>query len=118
MSYSEILLDHALNPRNIGEFTSNENYLEGRVGSEASGNIIQMRIKINDNKIEDVRIKIYGNPATIAAASWIGEEIKGKTVSEALAINSQNIAKALELPAVKMHCALLAEDVVKASLMA
>ncbi|TFH14835.1 Fe-S cluster assembly scaffold protein NifU [Candidatus Bathyarchaeota archaeon] len=107
--YSEKVLDHFKNPRNVGELKDADG--EGTVGNPVCGDMMTMYIKVKDNKIEDVKFKTFGCGAAIATSSMTTELAKGKTLDEALKISRQDVADALDgLPPVKMHCSNLAAD--------
>jgi nitrogen fixation NifU-like protein len=107
--YSEKVLDHFKNPRNVGEIDDADS--EGTVGNPVCGDMMTMYIKINNNKIEDIKFKTFGCGAAIATSSMTTELAKGKTLEEALEITRQDVADALDgLPPVKMHCSNLAAD--------
>ncbi len=107
--YSEKVLDHFKNPRNVGELKDADG--EGTVGNPVCGDMMTMYIKVKDNKIEDVKFKTFGCGAAIATSSMTTELAKGKTLDEALKISRQDVADALDgLPLVKMHCSNLAAD--------
>jgi len=107
--YSEKVLDHFKNPRNVGELKDADG--EGTVGNPVCGDMMTMYIKVKDNKIEDVKFKTFGCGAAIATSSMTTELAKGKTLDEALEISRQDVADALDgLPLVKMHCSNLAAD--------
>ena len=117
MAYSEKVIDHYENPRNVGSFDNNdENVGSGMVGAPACGDVMKLQIKVNDEGIiEDARFKTYGCGSAIASSSLITEWVKGKSLDDALAIKNSEIAEELELPPVKIHCSILAEDAVKAA---
>lgn len=107
--YSEKVLDHFKNPRNVGEMEDAD--AEGTVGNPVCGDMMTMYIKVSDEKIEDIKFKTFGCGAAIATSSMTTELAKGKTLDEAMNISKQNVADALEgLPPVKMHCSNLAAD--------
>lgn len=113
--YSEKVLDHFTNPRNVGELPDANGV--GEVGNARCGDIMKMYLKINDNIIEDVRFKTFGCGAAIATSSIATEMIKGKTVGEALSLTNRAVVEALDgLPPAKLHCSVLAEQAVKAAL--
>ena len=114
--YSEKVMDHFANPRNVGEIENAD--AVGEVGNATCGDIMKMYLKINDNEvIEDVKFKTFGCGAAIATSSMATELIKGKTVKEALELTNSAVVEALEgLPAVKVHCSVLAEEAVKSAL--
>ncbi|EIQ19192.1 nifU-like protein [Shigella flexneri K-315] len=116
MAYSEKVIDHYENPRNVGSFDNNdENVGSGMVGAPACGDVMKLQIKVNDEGIiEDARFKTYGCGSAIASSSLVTEWVKGKSLVEAQAIKNTDIAEELELPPVKIHCSILAEDAIKA----
>ncbi len=118
MAYSEKVLDHYENPRNVGKFdTQDPNVGTGMVGAPACGDVMRLQIKVNDaGVIEDARFKTYGCGSAIASSSLLTEWVKGKTLEEAQQIKNQEIADELELPPVKVHCSVLAEDAIKAAI--
>ncbi|HPB77025.1 MAG TPA: Fe-S cluster assembly scaffold IscU [Chromatiaceae bacterium] len=118
MAYSEKVLDHYENPRNVGNFdTSDPSIGTGMVGAPACGDVMRLQIKVNDaGVIEDARFKTYGCGSAIASSSLLTEWVKGKTLAEALEIKNQQIADELALPPVKVHCSVLAEDAIKAAI--
>lgn len=117
MAYSEKVLDHYENPRNVGSFTKeDEGVGTGMVGAPACGDVMKLQIKVGaDGVIEDARFKTYGCGSAIASSSLVTEWVKGKTVDEALDIKNTQIAEELALPPVKIHCSILAEDAIKAA---
>ena len=118
MAYSEKVLDHYENPRNVGNFdTTDPSIGTGMVGAPACGDVMRLQIKVNDaGVIEDARFKTYGCGSAIASSSLLTEWVKGKTLAEALEIKNQQIADELALPPVKVHCSVLAEDAIKAAI--
>ncbi|HIA5865219.1 Fe-S cluster assembly scaffold IscU [Escherichia coli] len=118
MAYSEKVIDHYENPRNVGSFDNNdENVGSGMVGAPACGDVMKLQIKVNDEGIiEDARFKTYGCGSAIASSSLVTEWVKGKSLDEAQAIKNTDIAEELELPPVKIHCSILAEDAIKATI--
>ncbi|ELF1402069.1 Fe-S cluster assembly scaffold IscU [Escherichia coli] len=118
MAYSEKVIDHYENPRNVGSFDNNdENVGSGMVGAPACGDVMKLQIKVNDEGIiEDARFKTYGCGSAIASSSLVTEWVKGKSLDEAQAIKNTDIAEELELPPVKIHCSILAEDSIKAAI--
>ena len=116
MAYSEKVIDHYENPRNVGSFDNNdENVGSGMVGAPACGDVMKLQIKVNDEGIiEDARFKTYGCGSAIASSSLVTEWVKGKSLDEAQAI--KNTDEELELPPVKIHCSILAEDAIKAAI--
>ena len=118
MAYSEKVIDHYENPRNVGTFDKEASDIgTGMVGAPACGDILRLQIKVNDaGIIEDARFKAYGCGSAIASSSLITEWVKGKSLEEAGAIKNSDIAEELELPPVKVHCSILAEDAIKAEI--
>ena len=117
MAYSDKVIDHYENPRNVGTFDKNDASVgTGMVGAPACGDVMRLQIKVNDEGIiEDAKFKTYGCGSAIASSSLITEWVKGKSLDDALAIKNSEIAEELELPPVKIHCSILAEDAVKAA---
>ena len=117
MAYSDKVIDHYENPRNVGTFDKNDESVgTGMVGAPACGDVMRLQIKVNDEGIiEDAKFKTYGCGSAIASSSLISEWVKGKSLDDALAIKNSEIAEELELPPVKIHCSILAEDAVKAA---
>jgi len=118
MSYSDKVLDHLENPRNVGSMDkSDDNVGTGLVGAPACGDVLKLQLKINDNgMIEDAKFKTFGCGSAIASSSLITTMVKGIHVEEALDISNAEIAKELSLPPVKIHCSVLAEDAIKAAI--
>lgn len=118
MAYSEKVIDHYENPRNVGSFDNNDpNIGSGMVGAPACGDVMKLQIKVSDEGIiEDARFKTYGCGSAIASSSLITEWVKGKSLDEAQRISNMHIAEELELPPVKIHCSILAEDAIKAAI--
>ena len=118
MAYSEKLLDHYENPRNIGSLDKNsEDVGTGLVGAPACGDVMKLQIKVGpDGLIEDAKFKTFGCGSAIASSSLVTEWVKGKTVDEAETIKNTDIARHLALPPVKIHCSVLAEDAIKAAI--
>ena len=118
MAYSEKVLDHYENPRNVGSFGKDEkNVGTGMVGAPACGDVMRLQIKVGDNGvIEDAVFKTYGCGSAIASSSLLTEWVKGKTLDEAKAIKNTDIAEELALPPVKIHCSVLAEDAIQAAI--
>jgi len=113
--YSEKVMDHFMNPRNVGEIENAD--AVGQVGNPKCGDIMKMYLKINNNVIEDVKFKTFGCGSAIATSSMATEMIIGKTIDEALALTNRAVADALDgLPPVKMHCSVLAEQAVKSAI--
>jgi len=119
MAYSEKVLDHYENPRNVGKFDNgDESVGTGMVGAPACGDVMRLQIKVSDQGIiEDARFKTYGCGSAIASSSLLTEWVKGKTLHEAQQIKNQDIADELALPPVKVHCSVLAEDAIKAAIL-
>ena len=117
MAYSEKVVDHYENPRNVGSFAKDEeNVGTGMVGAPACGDVMKLQIKVNDKGvIEDARFKTYGCGSAIASSSLVTEWVKGKTLDQATTIKNTQIAEELALPPVKIHCSILAEDAIKAA---
>ena len=117
MAYSEKLIDHYENPRNIGSLDKNaEDVGTGLVGAPACGDVMKLQIKVGaDGRIEDARFKTYGCGSAIASSSLVTEWVKGKTLDQATEIKNTQIAQELSLPPVKIHCSILAEDAIKAA---
>ena len=118
MAYSEKLIDHYENPRNIGSFDKNsEEVGTGLVGAPACGDVMKLQIKVGaDGLIEDAKFKTFGCGSAIASSSLVTEWVKGKTLDEAGTIKNTDIARHLALPPVKIHCSVLAEDAIKAAI--
>ena len=117
MAYSDKVLDHYENPRNVGSLDKNDpNVGTGMVGAPACGDVMKLMIKVNDNGIiEDAKFKTYGCGSAIASSSLVTEWLKGRTIDEAYAIKNTAIAEELALPPVKIHCSVLAEDAIKSA---
>ena len=118
MAYSEKVIDHYENPRNVGSFGKDEEDIgTGMVGAPACGDVMKLQIKVNPNTgiIEDAKFKTYGCGSAIASSSLVTEWVKGKTLDEAGSIKNTEIAQELALPPVKIHCSILAEDAIKAA---
>ena len=118
MAYSEKVIDHYENPRNVGNLDKNDTHVgTGMVGAPACGDVMRLQIRVNDDGvIEDARFKTYGCGSAIASSSLVTEWLKGKNLDEAQAIKNSQIAEELELPPVKIHCSVLAEDAIKAAI--
>ena len=118
MAYSKQVLDHYENPRNVGvPDKDDENVGTGMVGAPACGDVMRLQIKINDDGvIEDARFKTYGCGSAIASSSLLTEWVKGKTLDEAANIKNTDIVEELELPPVKIHCSVLAEDAIRSAI--
>ncbi|OUS07935.1 Fe-S cluster assembly scaffold IscU [Gammaproteobacteria bacterium 42_54_T18] len=117
MAYSDKVLDHYENPRNVGAMDSEEESVgTGMVGAPACGDVMRLQIKVSDDGIiEDAKFKTYGCGSAIASSSLVTEWVKGKTLDEATEIKNTAIAEELALPPVKIHCSVLAEDAIKAA---
>jgi nitrogen fixation NifU-like protein len=118
MAYSDKVLDHFNNPRNVGSFNKNEDDIGvGLVGAPSCGDVLQLSIKVNKETgiISDAKFKTYGCGSAIASSSLVTEWVKGKTLDEAGALKNSEIAEELALPPVKIHCSILAEDAIKAA---
>ena len=117
MSYSDKVMDHYENPRNMGSFEKSDRSVgTGMVGAPACGDVMKLQIKVDaSGVIEDARFKTYGCGSAIASSSLVTEWVKGKTLDQALAIKNTEIAEELALPPVKIHCSILAEDAIKAA---
>ena len=117
MAYSEKVLDHYENPRNVGSFgKEDQGVATGMVGAPACGDVMKLQIKVGkDGVIEDAKFKTYGCGSAIASSSLVTEWVKGKTLDQALEIKNTQIAEELALPPVKVHCSILAEDAIKAA---
>ena len=117
MAYSDKVIDHYENPRNVGKFDIDDTVGTGMVGAPACGDVMKLQIKVDDNGIiRDARFKTYGCGSAIASSSLITEWVKGKTLDEAGTIKNSDIAQELALPPVKIHCSILAEDAIKAAI--
>ena len=118
MAYSEKVIDHYENPRNVGGFDKNDPTIAtGMVGAPACGDVMKLQLKIDANGIiEDAKFKTYGCGSAIASSSLVTEWVKGKSIDEATAITNMDIAEELALPPVKIHCSILAEDAIKAAI--
>jgi nitrogen fixation NifU-like protein len=119
MSYSEKVLDHYNNPRNVGSFDKNDPTVgTGMVGAPECGDVMKLQLKVNPETgiIEDARFKTFGCGSAIASSSLATEWVKGRTVDQALAIKNMEIVNELSLPPVKIHCSVLAEDAIKAAI--
>ena len=119
MAYSEKVVDHYNNPRNVGSFKKDEDDVgTGLVGAPECGDVMKLQIKIDEGSgvIEDAKFKTFGCGSAIASSSLATEWVKGKTLDEALAIKNTEIVKELSLPPVKIHCSVLAEDAIKAAI--
>jgi nitrogen fixation NifU-like protein len=118
MAYSDKVIDHYENPRNVGSLDKSDPTVgTGMVGAPACGDVMKLQIKVNDGIITDAKFKTYGCGSAIASSSLVTEWIKGKTLVEAATINNMHIAEELALPPVKIHCSILAEDAIKAAIL-
>lgn len=118
MAYSDKVIDHYENPRNVGNMDKDDHAVgTGMVGAPACGDVMRLQIKVGENGvIEDAKFKTYGCGSAIASSSLLTEWVKGKTLEEAAQIKNSEIAEELELPPVKIHCSVLAEDAIKAAI--
>ena len=118
MAYSDKVLDHYENPRNVGSFKKDDDGVgTGMVGAPACGDVMKLQIKVGkDGRIEDAKFKTYGCGSAIASSSLVTEWVKGKSLDEAMSIRNTHIAEELALPPVKIHCSILAEDAIKAAI--
>ena len=116
MAYSQSVIDHYENPRNVGSFAKDdEDVGTGMVGAPACGDVMKLQIKVQDGIITDARFKTYGCGSAIASSSLVTEWVKGQTLDQAATIKNSAIAQELSLPPVKIHCSILAEDAIKAA---
>ena len=116
MAYSDKVLDHYENPRNVGSFSNTDDTVgTGMVGAPACGDVMKLQIKVENGVITDARFKTYGCGSAIASSSLVTEWVKGRTLDEAEKIQNSEIAAELALPPVKIHCSILAEDAIKAA---
>ncbi|CAN1537634.1 IscU NifU homolog involved in Fe-S cluster formation [Burkholderiaceae bacterium] len=117
MAYSDKVIDHYENPRNVGSFAKGDDQVgTGMVGAPACGDVMKLQIRVNEQGIiEDAKFKTYGCGSAIASSSLVTEWVKGKTLDQALEIKNSLIAEELALPPVKIHCSILAEDAIKAA---
>ena len=117
MAYSEKVLDHYENPRNVGSYSKEEEGVGvGLVGAPSCGDVLKLSIKVQDGIITDAKFKTYGCGSAIASSSLVTEWVKGRTLDEAATIRNTDIATELALPPVKIHCSILAEDAIKAAI--
>ncbi|QCI21865.1 Fe-S cluster assembly scaffold IscU [Buchnera aphidicola (Hyadaphis tataricae)] len=118
MAYSKKVMDHYENPRNVGSFSNTDmNVGSGLVGAPACGDVMKLQIKVDENGIiQDACFKTYGCGSAIASSSLVTEWVKGKSIKEAATIKNTSIVEELELPPVKIHCSILAEDAIKAAI--
>jgi nitrogen fixation NifU-like protein len=116
MAYSDKVIDHYENPRNVGSFDKSDPSVgTGMVGAPACGDVMKLQIKVEDGIITDAKFKTYGCGSAIASSSLVTEWVKGRTLAEAASIKNSEIASELALPPVKIHCSILAEDAIKAA---
>ncbi len=117
MAYSDKVIDHYENPRNVGSLDKNDDSVgTGIVGAPACGDVMKLQIKVEDDVITDAKFKTYGCGSAIASSSLVTEWVKGMKVSDAMEIKNSQIAEELSLPPVKIHCSVLAEDAIKAAI--
>ena len=117
MAYSDKVLEHYENPRNVGTLDKeSESVGTGLVGAPACGDVMRLQIKVNNGVIEDAKFKTYGCGSAIASSSLVTEWIKGRTLEDAMKIKNKEIAEHLSLPPVKIHCSVLAEDAIRAAI--
>ena len=115
MAYSEKVIDHYENPRNVGKMEIDDTVGTGMVGAPACGDVMKLQIRVEDGVIVDAKFKTYGCGSAIASSSLVTEWVKGKTLEQAGSIKNAEIAEELSLPPVKIHCSILAEDAIKAA---
>jgi nitrogen fixation NifU-like protein len=115
MAYSDKVIDHYENPRNVGKMDIDDTVGTGMVGAPACGDVMKLQIKVQDGIIQDAKFKTYGCGSAIASSSLVTEWVKGKTLDAAMEIKNSQIAEELALPPVKIHCSILAEDAIKAA---
>jgi len=116
MAYSEAVVDHYENPRNVGKFEEAEDVGTGLVGAPACGDVMRLQIKVENGIITDAKFKTYGCGSAIASSSLVTEWVKGRSLDQASQITNSQIAEELALPPVKIHCSILAEDAIKAAI--
>lgn len=117
MAYSDKVLDHYENPRNVGKLDKSDPTVgTGMVGAPACGDVMQLQIKVEDGIITDAKFKTYGCGSAIASSSLVTEWVKGRTIDQAMEIKNTHLAEELALPPVKIHCSVLAEDAIKAAI--
>jgi nitrogen fixation NifU-like protein len=117
MAYSEKVIDHYENPRNVGSLDKNdENVGTGLVGAPACGDVMKLQIKVEDGVIKDAKFKTFGCGSAIASSSLVTEWVKGMSIDKAMELKNSQIAEELNLPPVKIHCSVLAEDAIKAAI--
>ena len=115
MAYSEKVIDHYENPRNVGKMETDDTVGTGVVGAPACGDVMRLQIRVEEGIITDAKFKTYGCGSAIASSSLVTEWVKGKTLDQAGSIKNSEIAEELALPPVKIHCSILAEDAIKAA---
>ena len=115
MAYSQKVIDHYENPRNVGKFDIDENVGTGMVGAPACGDVMKLQIRVEDDIIRDACFKTYGCGSAIASSSLVTEWVKGMHINDAVNLKNSQIAEELALPPVKIHCSILAEDAIKAA---
>tara|TARA_Y100000389_G_scaffold42683_1_gene37361 strand:+ start:1918 stop:2286 length:369 start_codon:yes stop_codon:yes gene_type:complete len=116
MAYSDKVIDHYENPRNVGKWDPADNIGTGMVGAPACGDVMRLQIKVEDNVITDAKFKTYGCGSAIASSSLVTEWVKGMSLDDAAQIKNTDLATELALPPVKIHCSVLAEDAIKAAI--
>ena len=116
MAYSEKVIDHYENPRNVGKMEIDDTVGTGMVGAPACGDVMKLQIRVEDGVITDAKFKTYGCGSAIASSSLVTEWVKGKTLEQAGSIKNSQIAEELALPPVKIHCSILAEDAIQAAI--
>jgi len=116
MAYSDKVLDHYENPRNVGKWDPADNIGTGMVGAPACGDVMRLQIKVEGDIITDAKFKTYGCGSAIASSSLVTEWVKGRTLDQAMEIKNTDLAEELALPPVKIHCSVLAEDAIKAAI--
>ena len=116
MAYSNQVMDHYENPRNVGKMDETDDVGTGMVGAPSCGDVMRLQIKVEEGIIQDAKFKTYGCGSAIASSSLLTEWVKGRTLSEASVIKNTEIAEELALPPVKIHCSVLAEDAIKAAI--
>ena len=116
MAYSQKVIDHYENPRNVGKFDIDENVGTGMVGAPACGDVMKLQIRVEDDIIRDACFKTYGCGSAIASSSLVTEWVKGMHIDDAAKLKNNQIAEELALPPVKIHCSILAEDAIKAAI--
>ena len=116
MAYSDKVMDHYENPRNVGKWDPADNIGTGMVGAPACGDVMRLQIKVKDNVITDAKFKTYGCGSAIASSSLVTEWVKGMSLETAAQITNTDLATELALPPVKIHCSVLAEDAIKAAI--